>query len=106
MLHAKTPVHYQGMPKIPASCFISRAFQCPASSATAQRGPGFYMAEIRDPANSKRPYGSIEKYTDREPTAAICHLVSSLSTAVYILGALLKISACCELFKRTTNVCV
>jgi len=50
--------------------------------------PGFYMAEILDPANSKRSYGSSEKDTDREPAAADVaaagHLVSSLSTAAYI----------------------
>src|SRR6218665_1749322 len=83
--------------KPPASCtirFISRAFQCPASLAIAQRGPGFYMADILDPANSKRSYGSSEKCTDTEPAAG--HIVSSLSPAVYILGAILKISVCCE----------
>src|SRR6218665_850482 len=56
MLHGKTPVHYQGMITTPASCtigFIRRAFQCPTSAATTQRGPGFYVAEIRDPANSQ-----------------------------------------------------
>src|SRR6218665_1731030 len=102
--NAKKPQrHPSRNAKKPASCtirFISRAFQCPASSATAQRDPGFYMANILDPANSKRSYGSSQKDTDMEPAAAAVaaagHLVSSLSTAVYILGAILKISVCCE----------
>jgi len=60
------------------------------------------MAEILDPANSKRSYGSSEKDTDREPAAAAGHLVSSLSTAVYILGV--KFQSVVSNCKHTTNI--
>src|SRR6218665_3998205 len=99
MLHAKTPVHHRGTITTPASCTIrsiSRTFHGPASSVTAQRGIVFYVAEILDPANFKSSYGSSEKDADREPAAAAGHLVSSLSTHVYIHGAIPKISVRCK----------
>jgi|SRR6218665_1786765 len=105
MLRAKTPAHRRGTTTAPASCTarsIRRAFQGPASSATAlrQRGIGFSVAEIIDPAKFKRSYGSSEKDADGELAAAAVavdgHLVSSLSVAVYILGAILTISVNCE----------
>src|SRR6218665_2433630 len=103
MLHAKTPVHHRGAIAPPASCTvrsISGTFQGPASSATAQRGIGFSVAEILDLANFKRSYGSSEKDADRKPAAVAVavagHLVSSLSAPVYILGAISKFSVRCE----------
>ena len=61
---------------------------------TVQRGIGFSVAEILDPANFKRSYRSSEKDADREPAAAAVavdgHFVSSLSAPVYILGAISK----------------
>src|SRR6218665_3359296 len=56
--------------------------------------------------NSKRSYGSSEKDTDREPAAAAVaaagHLVSSLYSVVYILGA--KFQSVVNYCKHTTNV--
>src|SRR6218665_2659674 len=98
----KTHVHHGGTITPPASCTvrsISRTFQGLASSATAQRGIGFSVAEILDLANFKRSYGSSEKDADRKPASAAVavagHLVSSLSAPVYILGAISKISIRC-----------
>src|SRR6218665_2322225 len=98
MLHAETPVHRRGTTTTLANCnvcSISRPFQGPFSSATDQRGIGFYVVEILDPANFKGSYGSCEKDDNREPAAAAVaaagRLVSSSSGAVYILGAILKI---------------
>ena len=58
------------------------------------------MAEILDPANFKRSYGSSEKDADSKPAAAAIavagHLVSSLTAPVYILGAISTISVRCE----------
>ena len=89
MLHAKTPVHRLCTTTTPASCTvrsISRAFQVPASSAMAQRCIGFSVAEILDPANFKRSYGSSEEDADRQPAAvavaAVGNLMSTISAAV------------------------
>ena len=60
-----------------------------ASSVSAHHGIGFSVAEILDPASFKRSYRSSEKDADREPAAAAGHLVSSLSAASYIVGAVL-----------------
>src|SRR6218665_2278020 len=86
------PSRYDNNP--PPNCTvrsISRTFQGPASLATARHGIGFSVAEILDAANFKRPYGFTAKDADREPaadTVAVAgHLVSALSTPVYILGA-------------------
>jgi len=84
----------------PPTSNFKGSYGSPASSATAQRGIGFSLAEILDPANFKRSYGSSEKDAYREPAAAVVavagHLVSSLSTPVYVLGAIPKISVSCE----------
>jgi len=86
--------------KNPASCTvrsISRTFQGAASSATAQRGIGFSVAEILDPVNFKGLYGSSEKDDDREPAAAAVEAAGYLVySAAYILGSTLKISVCCK----------
>ena len=72
----------------------------------AQRGIGFPVAEILDPANFKRSYGSSEKDTHRESAAADVavagHLVSSLSAPVYILGAIPKFQSVVSNCKHTS----
>src|SRR6218665_109716 len=74
----KTHVHHRGTITTPTSCTvhsISRTFQGLASSATAQPGIGFSVAEILDPANFKRSYGSSEKDADREPAGLLLRLL-------------------------------
>src|SRR6218665_3573027 len=93
MFHAKTSVHHRRTVTSSGQLHyirsISRTFQGPASSATAQRGIGFSVTEILDPANFKRSYESSEKDDNRETAAAAVavagNLVSSLSAPVYIL---------------------
>jgi|SRR6218665_2009879 len=99
MHHAKTPVSRRGTKITPASFTIrsiSRAFKGPAFLATAQRSIVYSVVEIFDPQKFKRSYGSSERDDDREPAAAAGHLLSSISTAVYILGAILNGSVRCE----------
>lgn len=85
------------------NCFICRVFSSRTSSATAQRGIGFSVTDIFDPANLCGSSGSSEKDADRElaavATAAAGKFVSSSSAVTHIFGVILKISACCEVVR-------
>src|SRR6218665_291736 len=109
MLHAKTPVHHRSTITTPGQLHvrsISRTFHGPACSSTAQRGIGLSVAEILDPANFKKSYGSSEKDADRESAAAVVavagHLESSLSAPVIYLEISRKVQAVVSNCKHTS----
>jgi len=70
----------------------------------AQRGLGLSVADIVDSANFYGSSGSSEKDADNEPAAAAATAATAAgqflyfsSAVVHIPGAILKISASCEL---------
>ena len=98
MLQAKTLVHHRGTTTTPGQ--LHRPLYPPnlPGSRLLGDGPAWHWvlcAEILDPANFKRSYGSTEKDSNSEPAATAVavdgHFVSSLSAPVYILGAISKI---------------